>query len=198
MMNWDQTGIKMVPTTTWTMERKGSKRWGCWKQWWNFLPVQLIYARKTACCHPKYRFPAGWHVTHTKKHWSTEETMCQYIEFIILPYVNSVRNSLNDNTIAGLVIIDNFKGQVTASISKLLEDIHLHVCLLPPNTINLLQPMDLWVNKPAKSFLKNEFPEQHSYEILQQLKAHHHASLNKIELYPGPASDEGIWGTVAC
>ena len=26
IMNWDQTGIKMVPTTTWTMERKGSKR----------------------------------------------------------------------------------------------------------------------------------------------------------------------------
>jgi len=32
--------------------------------------------------------------------------------------------------------------------------------------------------------LKNEFSEWHSNEILQQLKAHRHASLNKIELDP--------------
>ena len=142
IMNWDQNGIKMVPTTTWTMERKRSKRVEvvgsndkhvfCGTIQGNFLPVQLIYAGKTTFCHPKYRFLAGWHVTHAKKHWSTEETMRQYIEFIILPYVNSVRNSLNDNTVAGLVIMDNFKGLVTASISKLLEDNHLHVCLLLP------------------------------------------------------------------
>ena len=110
--------------------------------------------------------------------------MRQYIEFIILPYVNSVRNSLNDNTVAGLVIMDNFKGQMSVIISKLLEDNHLHVCLLPPNTTDLLQPKDLSVNKPAKSFLKNEFSEWYSNEILQQLRAHHHASLNQIELDP--------------
>ena len=104
--------------------------------------------------------------------------MRQYIEFIILPYVNSVRNSLNDNTVAGLVIMDNFKGQMSVIISKLLEDNHLHVCLLPPNTTDLLQPKDLSVNKPAKSFLKNEFSEWYSNEILQQLRAHCHASLN--------------------
>ena len=31
IMNWNQTGIKMVPTTTWTMEKKGLKRLGCCK-----------------------------------------------------------------------------------------------------------------------------------------------------------------------
>jgi len=104
--------------------------------------------------------------------------MCQYIEFIILPYVNSVRHSLYDDTTAGLIITDNFKGQVTANISKLLEDNNLHVCLLPPNTTELLQPMDLAVNKPAKSFRKNEFSEWYSKEILQQLKANSSVPLN--------------------
>ena len=33
----------------------------------NFLPVQLIYAGKTARCHPKYRFKTGWHVILTLK-----------------------------------------------------------------------------------------------------------------------------------
>jgi len=198
IMNWDQTGIKIVPTTTWTMERRGSKRVEvvgtndkrqitavfCGTIQGDFLPVQLIYTGKTARCHPKYKFPAGWHVTHAKKHWSTEKTMLQYIERIILPYVNSVRMYLSDDTVAGLVIMDNFKGQVTATVSKLLEDNHLHVCLLPPNTTDFLQPMDLSVNKPAKSFLKNEFSEWYSDEILQQLRAHRRVSLNQIELDP--------------
>ena len=26
ILNWDQTGIKIVPSSTWTMERQGSKR----------------------------------------------------------------------------------------------------------------------------------------------------------------------------
>jgi len=83
--------------------------------------------------------------------------MHQFIEFTILPDVNSVRNSLFNKTDAGLIIMDNFKGQVMATISKLLEDNYLHVCLLPTNTTDLLQPMDLSVNKSAKSFCKMDF-----------------------------------------
>ena len=82
--------------------------------------------------------------------------MHQYIEFVILPNVNSVRSSLFDDATTGLIIMDNFKGQITANISELLEDNDLH---LPPNTMNLLQPMDLTVNKPAKSFLKKKFSQ---------------------------------------
>ena len=26
VLNWDQTGIKLVPSSTWTMERKGERR----------------------------------------------------------------------------------------------------------------------------------------------------------------------------
>lgn len=55
-----------------------------------------------------------------------------------------------------LVIMDNFKGQVTPVINKLLEanTIHvclfnIYVCLLPPNS------MDVAVNKPAKSVNSN-------------------------------------------
>ena len=51
-----------------------------------------------------------------------------------------------------LVILDNFKGQVTRRITDHLEAHNIHVCLLPPNTTDLLQPMDLSVNKPAKDF----------------------------------------------
>ncbi len=57
--------------------------------------------------------------------------------------------------------MDNFKGQITPKVSEYLEknDIHVHVCLLLPNTTDRLQPMDISVNKPAKDFLRRKFEE---------------------------------------
>ena len=124
---------------------------------------------KTACCHPKFDFPVDWLITHSSKHWSTEETIVQYIEEIIIPYVDKMRELLKDTTKAALVIIDKFKGQITTSINSLLEGNNINVCLIPANTTDLLQPLDLAVNKPAKDFLKRKFEEWYSGEVTKQL-----------------------------
>ena len=86
--------------------------------------------------------------------------MIQYTEEIIVPYVNAVRDLLNDNKAAVVIIImDNFKSQTTNSVLSFLEANDIHVCLLPSNTTDRLQPMNLSVNKPAKSLLKTKFEE---------------------------------------
>ena len=41
--------------------------------------------------------------------------------------------------------------------------------LLPPNTTDSLQPMDLSANKPAKDFLKRRFEEWYSGEVMKRL-----------------------------
>ena len=94
--------------------------------------------------------------------------MVQYVENIIVPYVEARRSSFEDNTPA-LVNMDNFKGQITRAISELLEANNIHVVLLPPNTTDSLQPMDFSVNKPAKDFLKRQFEEWYSGEVMKQL-----------------------------
>ena len=79
ILNWDQTGIKIVPSSTWTMDRQGSKRVEiagvndkrlitavfCGSLTGDFLPVQVIYQGKTTRCHPHFQFPPCWHVTHS-------------------------------------------------------------------------------------------------------------------------------------
>ena len=80
-----------------------------------------------------------------------------------------MRELLKDTTKAALVIIDKFKGQITTSINSLLEGNNINVCLIPANTTDLLQPMDLAVNKPAKDFLKRKFEEWYSGEVTKQL-----------------------------
>ena len=183
IMNWDQTGIKLVPSSNWTMEKIGTQRveivgvndkrqitavfFGTLTG--DFLPIQLIYQGKSPRCHPHFTFPEGWHITHSPRHWSTEQTMLQYIGHIVIPYVESIRELISDDKPA-LVIMDNFKGQVTVAVNDLLEQHNIHVCLLPPNTTDLLQPMDLSVNKPAKDFLRREFEQWYAEKVMSQLQ----------------------------
>lgn len=45
----------------------------------------------------------------------------------------------------------------------------VHVRLLPPNTTDQLQPMDLYMNKPAKDFLKWCFEDWYAEQVTTQL-----------------------------
>ena len=195
ILNWDQTGIHIVPSATWTMDKRGLKRVElagtndkhqitavfCASITGDFLPVQLIYKGKTDRCHPKHHFPSAWNITHSKNHWSTEETMLQYLDAIILPYIRSMRKLINQEDAAGLVIMDNFRGQVTESIAHVLEENNVFTSLLPPNTTDQLQPLDISVNKPAKAFLKQRFQQWYSDQIFQQLNGKHD---EEVELEP--------------
>jgi hypothetical protein len=196
ILNWDQTGIKMVPSSSWTMERKGVKRVEmtgvddkrqitavfCGSLIRDFLPVQLVYKGKTPRCHPRFAFPPHWHIAHSPNHWSTEETMLLYVKHIILPYVSRVREVVGDKP--AVVIIDNFKGQITTAVIGLLEDNNIHVCRLPPNTTDRLQPMDVSVNKPAKDYIKREFQTWYSQQVMKQLEGKDVDDLEAVELTP--------------
>ena len=138
--------------------------------WEISFPYILIYKGKTSRCHPRFQFPPGWHVTHAPKHWSTEQTMTEYIHNIIFPYVQLVRELKQDDNASALVIMDNFKRQVTSGIHNLLEENNIFVALLPPNTTDLLQPLDLVVNKPAKSYLRQQFQDWYAKQISDQLE----------------------------
>ena len=92
--------------------------------------MQLIYKWKTSQCHPKFQFPPGWHVTHALKHWSTEQTMTEYMHNIIFPYMQLVRELKHNDNASVLVIMVNFKGQGTNGIHNLLEESNIFVALL--------------------------------------------------------------------
>ena len=169
ILNWDQTGLNIVPSSSWTMDQRGAKRvelTGLNDKWQitalfcgtlsgEFLPIQLVYQGKTPRCHPRYQFPEDWNITHSPKHWSTEETMKEYLEEIFFPYIDAARvNSGLSDDYPALAIFDNFKGQVTDDVMQLLEDHNVHVVKLPANCTDRLQPMDISVNKAAKDFLR--------------------------------------------
>ena len=123
------------------MEKEGARR------------VELVGKDDKHRCIPKVELPDDWHVTFSVNHRSNEGTMTDYIEKILLQYMETKRKELQlTRCYPALVIFDNFKAQYTAEILQILDDHHIYVILLPPNCTDRLQPMDLSVNKPAKDF----------------------------------------------
>ena len=184
VFNWDQTGISIVPGSTWTMELKGSKRVEitgisdkrqvtavfCGTLAGDFLPPQLIYQGKTSACLPRHKFPNDWHITCTPNHWSNEEKMKEYLKEIFTPYVQQKRQELGlPPNQAALALFDVFKGQQTESITSILEANNIIVVPIPANCTDQLQPMDLSLNKAAKDFMRQKFREWYATEVQKQL-----------------------------
>ena len=112
----------------------------------------------------------GMHATFTQNHWANENTMEDYVNLIILPYVQKKRMELDlPADYPALVIYDVFKGQCTETISNILQASDILYVHVPANCTDKLQPLDLSINKPAKEFLRSRFQEWYSQQICVQL-----------------------------
>ena len=193
IINWDQTGIKIVPVSSWTMEQKGAKRVEvagiddkrqitavfAATATGEFLPMPLIYAGKTPKCLPKFPFPKDWIITFTENRWSNEETMKDYNVKIIVPYVKKKREELKlADDHPALVLFDIFKGQCTDDVLKLLMDNNIEYIIVPANCTDRLQPLDVSVNKPAKEFLQNKFQGRFADQIASKLESNDKTSVD--------------------
>jgi tellurite resistance protein len=185
IINWDQTGINYVPVSQWTMTKEGSKRVEivgvndkrqitavfAGSLAGDFLPVQLVYQGKTKKCLPCVEFPANWHVTATPNHWCNEVTTLDYVQKIIIPYINKKKKELGmPATRSSLVIFDEFNGQTTDAVLSLLQENNICYVIVPPNCTDRLQPLDVSANKPAKEFLRSKFQAWYADKIASQLE----------------------------
>ena len=69
-----------------------------------------------------------------------------------------------------LAIFDVFKGQCTERVFKMLEDHNILCVIVPSNCTDILQPLDLSVNKSAKDFMNSKFQEWYGGIIHKQLE----------------------------
>ena len=68
-----------------------------------------------------------------------------------------------------MLIFDVFKGQTIPAVNDLLKDNNCILQHVPNNHTNLFQPLDISVNKSAKSFISNKYQEWYASEITSQL-----------------------------
>lgn len=124
----------------------------------DFLSPQLIYMYqgKTKTSLPSIEFPSD--SVYTENHWSNQNTMIQYLEKILFPYIEKKHLELKLHAnYPALVLFDRFKGQCTEKIFSLLKTNNILVAIFPALCIDRLQPLDVSVNKAVKDFLRCQF-----------------------------------------
>ena len=134
------------------------------------LPPQVIYQGKTTGCHAKVTFEK-WHITHSDNYWSTEHTMLEYLEHIIIPYVNSTRQALDlPEDQAALAIFDVFAAHRCQSVLEVLKNNNIHQIYVPASCTGELQPLDVGVNDQFKALLKQEFSRWYANEVQEAMR----------------------------
>ena len=68
------------------------------------------------------------------------------------------------------------------SIVSMLEENNIQVCLIPPNTTDRLQPLEISVNKLAKHFLQQKFQKWYSDQIFDNASTMEDVELKPIDL----------------
>ena len=139
-----------------------------------FLPIQPICEGKTPRYRPRFDFPTDFNVSFSDRHWSNTEKSIELFEKVIFPYLKQEKASLKyPKEQMSLIIMDTFKGEDNDVILDLCEKHMCQVVVVPNNLSNKFQPLDIAINKPAKSFKYNEshkYNEWFSKQVSQQLE----------------------------
>ena len=136
-----------------------------------FLSIQLIYTGKTERSLSKYSFPPSFSVTFTENHWSNTEKSVEFFKELIFPYLEDTkRNKSYPLEHHALIIMDFFKWQDNDTLKKLCAENDCDVVIVPHNLTIKFQPLDLSVNKAAKSFIQSKHNDWFDDQVFTQLQ----------------------------
>ena len=179
IINWDQTSVEVIPASSWTMHPRGEKQVPvkgtddkrCYTSLLactlsgDFLPPEIIYQGKTTQCHSAVDFPHDWDIWHTETHWSNTESMLRYVDKIITPYVEAVRDSLGRPSARPLLIFDVFKAHNNEQFRSRLEELGYLYVYVPGACTDELQPLDMSVNSVYKKEMQAQFSNWYSQQV---------------------------------
>ena len=179
IINWDQTGVDVVPASNWTMHPKGEKQvpikgsddkrqytilLACTLNG-DFLPPQILYQGKTEQCHPNVVFPEDWDIWHTESHWSTTNSMLRYVDKVITPYVAKTKDMLNRPDAKPLLIFDVFRAHRTQEFLDRLNELGYLYVFVPGACTDFLQPLDATVNSIYKKEMQAQFSHWYAQRV---------------------------------
>ena len=191
IVNWDQTGIILVPAASRTYEKRGEDRvvvLGAEEKRQitavlassmdgDMLPLQLIFKGKTHRSRPAHTaasVAAGFHLTSTENHWSTQYTMQEYITRIIEPYrQRKIKERALPHDSRMILVLDAWSVHRSEEFRKWIATTHplMHLVYVPANCTSHLQVADVVLQKPFKSKIRERFGDWAAEIIKQQATA---------------------------
>ena len=136
------------------------------------LDPQLIYHGTTTQCHPDVEFPEGYVISHSKNHWSTEDTCCEIIERSFHPYCVRTRQRLGLTPQQwALLLWDVFKSHLTKRVRELLKSRFIQPAYVPGNYTHSFSPPDQLIQKELKNGNCHQFSVWYGDEINRQVES---------------------------
>ena len=172
IINWDQTGLNLVPSSSWTMERKVS----------SVLKSKVfktsVKCNCCVCCFTAWRFSVyPDHLWWENK--SIPSTIHFFRRLVNLPLTKSLvkwrhkgcLHKRSNPTLcwpssfdvscqwrsSGIGNFWSFLGPVDTKITQILEENNIQSMLVPPGCTERLQPLDALGNMSVKCFLRLEY-----------------------------------------
>ena len=90
---------------------------------------------------------------------------------MIIPYIKCTRESKKLGNKPTLAIFDAFTRHSGAEIDELLESNNILTVKVPASCTDELQPMDLSINKPCKSRLRQNFSMWYAERVAEQIQS---------------------------
>jgi hypothetical protein len=190
VINADQTGVKLVPSSAWTYEKRNSssvatvgaedKRQitACLSSALSgdMLPLQLIFQGKTNRSLPEKTaasIASLCHITFSENHWSSQSTMQQYISEIIMPYAETCIRKHRLHADAHIILmLDVWAVHKSEEFRRFLRTQHprIHLVFVPANCTSKLQVADVALQRPFKHGITRRFNEWAVQQIQQQIQ----------------------------
>lgn len=186
VINWDQTGVNLMPTFHYTYHDKKTKQVPvvaldekrqitavvASALSGDMLPLQLIFGgqdtdKKQQKSVPKLNEELAqevlkkhsFHLTQTHNHWSTLDSMQDYVRKIIVPFVNNMKQQHSCLDSDTLLLFDCWSVHKSHDFLKWLRETYptFHVVFIPAGCTSKAQPADVLLQRPFKNEISNNY-----------------------------------------
>jgi hypothetical protein len=89
-----------------------------------------------------------------KKAWMSEDILIEWVDRVLKPYVETAPEG-----VVPLIILDQYKCHLMASVVNRIEDLGVQVEHIPGGVTGLCQPVDVGINKPFKNYVVRQWEE---------------------------------------
>lgn len=185
IINWDQSGIMLLSASNHTYANKTEKQVpligldekrqitavvaGALSG--ELLPLQLIFTGQDIKKTQQKAVPTldpitdgrvkgyGWHLTQTRNHWSSQDSMREYVRLIIDPWIAKKRLEHNCPDAHAILLFDCWSVHKSAEFLGWLSTTYplYHPLFIPAGCTGKAQPADIVLQRPLKCDFTNEY-----------------------------------------
>jgi len=199
VINWDQSAVMLVPAAKSTYHHRKNKHVSITGQdekrqitmvvggtlEGDLLPFQLIFAGQETNRQQHRAVPAldpatalriqsaGWHLTQTPNHWSSQQSMRDYVDLIITPWVNTKRAQHKCPDSHVLLLFDCWSVHKSEEFLGWMKTSYptYHVVFIPAGCTGKAQPADVVMQRPLKCEITNQFLQWTAATMMTQMGA---------------------------